>query len=185
MSVSPTRPATDVGIRHATLADAVALARVAEACFRETFGPSNSAADMEAYCRETYGEALQGAEIANPGMVTLLAESAGELIGLCQLHPLRHSPCVAAARPLEIYRLYVRGDWHGARVGHRLMEAARREAVDRGCDVIWLGVWEHNPRAIAFYRRQGFTVVGEQPFQLGTDTQRDLVMRVGLAVPEK
>lgn len=181
MPVSSTRLAIGLGIRPAVPADAAALAQVAEACFRETFGPSNSVADMEAYCRETYGEALQGAEIANPGMVTLLAESAGELIGLCQLHPLRHSPCVAAARPLEIYRLYVRGEWHGARVGHRLMEAARREAAARGCDAIWLGVWEHNPRAIAFYRRQGFTVVGEQPFQLGTDTQRDLVMMTRLA----
>ena len=44
-----------------------------------------------------------------------------------------------------------------------------------GADQVWLGVWEHNPRAIAFYRKHGFVEVGAQVFQLGGDPQRGLV----------
>ena len=45
---------------------------------------------------------------------------------------------------------------------------------------LWLGVWERNVRAQAFYRKQGFTVVGSQIFRLGSDPQRDLVMAKGV-----
>ncbi len=49
-------------------------------------------------------------------------------------------------------------------------------ATRNACDVLWLGVWEHNPRAVAFYRKKGFRVVGDHVFQLGSDPQRDLIM---------
>ncbi|HEX7807692.1 MAG TPA: GNAT family N-acetyltransferase, partial [Thermoanaerobaculia bacterium] len=41
---------------------------------------------------------------------------------------------------------------------------------------VWLGVWEHNPRAIAFYEKCGFRITGKHPFLLGSDLQTDLVM---------
>jgi ribosomal protein S18 acetylase RimI-like enzyme len=46
----------------------------------------------------------------------------------------------------------------------------------RGSGVAWLGVWEHNPRAITFYGKLGFVACGEQVFPLGNDPQRDIVM---------
>ena len=52
--------------------------------------------------------------------------------------------------------------------------------LERGCDVVWLGVWERNPRAISFYRKVGFAEVGEHVFQLGSDPQRDVVMALTL-----
>jgi len=48
---------------------------------------------------------------------------------------------------------------------------------------VWLGVWEHNPRAIAFYRKWGFEAVGEHVFVVGTDPQRDLVMTRSALAP--
>ena len=56
------------------------------------------------------------------------------------------------------------------------MKVCLHEAVAAGCDVIWLGVWEHNPRAIAFYHKWGFKQVGTQTFHLGDDLQTDWVM---------
>jgi ribosomal protein S18 acetylase RimI-like enzyme len=56
------------------------------------------------------------------------------------------------------------------------MQACLTEAESAGCDLIWLGVWEHNPRAIGFYRKWGFRQVGAQRFQLGAELQTDLVM---------
>jgi ribosomal protein S18 acetylase RimI-like enzyme len=69
-----------------------------------------------------------------------------------------------------------RARWIGRGVGAALMQAALREADARGCDAIWLDVWENNNRAIDFYRRWGFVEIGTQPFRLGNDTQRDLLM---------
>ena len=82
----------------------------------------------------------------------------------------------AAKRPGEIQRLYVVEDWHGKGVAQALMQACIEAMQRRGADVVWLGVWEHNPRAIAFYGKFGFVVAGEHVFSLGGDQQRDLVM---------
>jgi diamine N-acetyltransferase len=62
----------------------------------------------------------------------------------------------------------------------RVLEVAR----ERECTVVWLGVWERNARAIAFYEKHGFIVIGEQPFMLGLDEQRDLVMLWRMTSPD-
>jgi len=46
-----------------------------------------------------------------------------------------------------------------------------------GHDAIWLGVWERNGRAQAFYRKWNFRAVGQHVFQLGSDPQRDILMQ--------
>ncbi len=171
----------EVTLRRAQLHDAAALAALAERTFRDTFAADNSDSDMDRYCRAHFGGALQRREIDDAGTLTLVAEAHYELVGYAQLHPLKRHLSVAARRPIELSRLYVQADWLGRGIGHRLLEAARAEARQRGCDVLWLGVWEHNLRAQAFYTQQGFEVVGEHPFLLGEDRQRDLVMSLGLA----
>ena len=70
---------------------------------------------------------------------------------------------------------------HGKGVAQRLMNECLTSARDMGARYIWLGVWERNPRAIAFYRKAGFQEIGEQYFQLGSDRQRDIVMGRPLA----
>jgi ribosomal protein S18 acetylase RimI-like enzyme len=72
--------------------------------------------------------------------------------------------------------LYVVSDCHGTGVARDLMNACVAEIRSHRSDVVWLGVWERNPRAIAFYRKLGFLEVGEHVFSLGSDPQRDIVM---------
>lgn len=163
-------------IRKANPADALALSRLAEASFRDTFGSANTAADMDVHCRDSYGEAIQAREIADPARVTLLGEQDGQLAGFAQLRWPDAPGCVVARAPGEIQRLYVARDWHGRGVAQELMRACIETMRARGSDVVWLGVWERNPRAIAFYRKFGFVPVGDHVFALGSDPQRDLVM---------
>ena len=163
-------------IRHATPRDARELAYLGERTFREAFGPMNSAENMDHHTRERYGEAIQASEIADPGMITLVCEADGALIGFTQLRWEAAPPCVEANTPGEIQRLYVASEWHGQGIAQQLMEAALGLMQARGCDAAWLGVWEHNPRAIAFYQKYDFAEVGDLPFSLGDDDQRDLVM---------
>lgn len=78
--------------------------------------------------------------------------------------------------PLELKRLYVARAWHGRGVAQALMNAVLDAARARGAKTLWLGVWERNPRAVAFYEKYGFTRVGEHSFILGSDVQTDWVL---------
>jgi ribosomal protein S18 acetylase RimI-like enzyme len=162
--------------RIAHIDDAKALSEMAEATFRATFGAMNTAEHMELHCRSSYGEQIQSAEIADPGMVTLVSEDEGRLIGYAQLRWGKAPDCVPAKSPGEIQRLYVVEDWHGKGIAQKLMKACMDEIERQGSDALWLGVWERNPRAISFYKKLGFVEVGAHIFPLGGDPQRDIVM---------
>ncbi len=189
-------------LRTAQPRDAAALAALAEHTFRDTFAAMNTAEDMDRHCRQSYGEAIQAAEIADSGKLTLVCEQpceepcevlsaepcekpgeeAGELVAYAQLRwgnmpTLKHPPAgVQAHHPGEIQRLYVASACHGKGLAQQLMQACLDEMAKRGCDLVWLGVWEKNPRAIAFYQKFGFREVGEHVFALGGDNQRDIIM---------
>lgn len=163
-------------IRKAEVGDALALARLAERTFRDTFEQSNTAEDMALHCAAQYGEAIQRREISDSDVEVLLCDDDGKLVGYAQLRRGHAPDCVVAKRPLEIQRFYFDKAWHGRGLARELMEAALASGVRDDADQVWLGVWEHNPRAIAFYKKWGFAEVGSHIFPLGTDPQRDIVM---------
>ena len=165
-----------IAIRPAKSSDAAALAAIAERTFRETFAADNTGEDINLHCARKFSAEIQGEEISDPQMSTLLAEVAGELVGFAQLRMAHAAACVKGDRPAELHRIYVSSAWHGQGVAGELMRAAHAAAARAGSDCIWLGVWERNPRAIAFYRKCGFSVVGDQVFVLGQDRQRDLIL---------
>ena len=136
---------------------------------------------MDLHCRTNYSESIQAAELSSPHIVTLLSEQSGKLIGYAQLCWSDAPDCVAGKSPGEIHRLYVDEEWHGKGVEQELMQASLDEMKIRGSDVVWLGVWESNPRAISFYSKFGFVEVGDHVFTLGNDPQRDIVMALSLA----
>lgn len=165
--------------RPAGPADAELLADLALRTFNDAFAahPLNRPADMAAYTAEAFAPARLAAELADPGVRYLLAEVSGEPAGYAKLAFGPAEPGVTADRPAELCRLYAEQRLLGRGVGPALMAECLDVAARRGCDVIWLGVWEHNPRAQAFYRKWGFAVVGSHVFQLGTDPQTDLLMQ--------
>jgi GNAT superfamily N-acetyltransferase len=169
-------------IRRAHARDATALSVLAERTFRDTFAAVNTGADMDLHCSRVYSPALQAAEIADPGIVTLVADERGSLVAFAQLHRRGKSPdCVTASPAAELRRIYVDGALQGTGLAGRLLERVVEAAVEGGARALWLGVWEHNPRALRFYRRAGFVEVGEHVFMVGSDPQRDLVMARDLA----
>ena len=56
------------------------------------------------------------------------------------------------------------------------MEACLASARADGSDLVWLGVWEQNARALAFYAKWGFREIGKKHFTVGSDVQDDLVL---------
>ncbi len=163
-------------VRPGVTADAGPLARFAERTFRAAFAAENRPENLELYLSRVYGDAQQTLELNDPRMVTLILEGDGVLAGFAQLRGGLPPACVAGPSPLELWRFYVDRPWQGTGAAQTLMAAAERAAVERGAATVWLGVWERNGRAQAFYRKCGFVDVGSQPFTLGNDRQTDRVM---------
>ena len=169
-------PAVSLVVRRAVPADAGALAAFGARTFRETFGADNSVEDMALYLAQTYGPDRQAAELADPGVVSLIAEDGDAIAGYAQLREHRAPASVTGPAPIELWRFYVDRPWQGRGVAAALMGATLAAAAGRGAATLWLCVWERNPRAQAFYRKFGFVDVGDHEFVLGTDRQTDRVM---------
>jgi ribosomal protein S18 acetylase RimI-like enzyme len=167
-----------LSIRHAESKDAGALARMADTLFRTAFAERNDPVQMERYCGSHFGTELQAAEINDPDAITLLLEKQEALEGFAQmLRGARSQSSVdVGTAPVELQRFYVAPTLHGRGVAQILMQRCIEEAETAGADVLWLGVWQENPRAIAFYHKCGFHIAGEQVFMLGTEPQYDHVM---------
>jgi ribosomal protein S18 acetylase RimI-like enzyme len=163
-------------IRRAVPADAAMLADLAARTFHDTFAAANSAQDMAQHLAASYSPSIQLAEINAPHIRTLIAERDGVAIAYAQLRSGKPPDCVRVAAPIELWRLYVDKPALGRGTSQFLMAAIFEDARTVGASAIWLGVWEHNPRALAFYRKYGFREVGSHVFQLGSDPQTDLIM---------
>ncbi|HEX3764127.1 MAG TPA: GNAT family N-acetyltransferase [Kofleriaceae bacterium] len=167
---------TDLTLRTAVPDDAPALAAFAERVFRDTFGPHNRPEDMDAYCATAYAVDHVRHELTDRAYHTLLAVAGGAFAGYAQLRTAPPPPCVVGPAPLELKRLYVDHRWHGGGVARALIDRAIAIAEQRGACTLYLSVWRHNQRAIAFYAKHGFVAVGTSEFTLGTDVQIDPVM---------
>lgn len=188
--------ASRIRVRRADVADAVGLSAFAERSFRETFEAGNDPADLAAYLAEAFGADRQREEIAEPGAIVLLAEDvssinltgsnpAAALAGYSHLTSGEAPDSVVGPDPLELKRFYIDRAWQGAGLAQMLMRATIEAASASGARTLWLGVWEHNPRAIAFYRKFGFVDAGSHEFMLGRDRQTDLIMMRPLDDPTR
>ncbi len=165
-----------VVVRRAEEGENVLLAEIGAETFFDAFAEYNKAEDMRAYLAEAFNPARQAEELADPRSTFLIAQVHDEVAGYARLLDGDPPEVIDGRHPIEIVRFYARAEWIGRNVGSALMEACLEEATSRGCDVIWLDVWEENVRAIAFYQKWGFEQVGTQKFLLGEDLQDDLVM---------
>ena len=165
-----------MNIRPAVPADAEVLANLARRTFHDTFAAANDPTDMALYLSRAYGIDQQTRELEDRDIATLLVESGGEAVAFAQLRTGEVPDCVKGPKPIELWRFYVDREWHGRGIAQQLMTRVKDLARERGARTLWLGVWERNDRARAFYVKCGFTDVGEHIFLFGTDPQTDAVM---------
>jgi diamine N-acetyltransferase len=163
-------------VRVGVVADAAALAEFAARTFAEAFGADNRAEDLHAHLASSFGIAQQTQELLNPDEITLLAFQGEMLRAFSQVRPKAPPSCVVLDRPVELHRFYVDRPAHGTGLAQQLMNAVHETARKFGGQNLWLGVWERNPRAIAFYKKVGFTDRGSTHFFVGPDRQTDRVM---------
>ena len=167
-------------IRRALLADAPMLAELGARTFYESFAAENTSENISTYLDTSFGPEKQAAELAEPGSIFLIAEIDRTAVGYAQLRCGETPDCISGPEPIELARIYVSQEYLGLGVGEALIRACIDEARRAGHQTMWLGVWERNVRALGFYRKWNFSIVGEHIFQLGSDPQRDLLMERAL-----
>jgi diamine N-acetyltransferase len=173
---------TGTVIRRGVVDDAAALAQFAARTFAEAFGAATAPADMAAHLAGTYRPELQAAELADTGVVTLVAMHEDALVAFAQVRRNAAPPaCVTACDPVEIQRFYADRSVRGTGLTAQLMCHALQAATELGGRHAWLGVWENNARAIAFYRKVGFEEIGLTVYVVGSDAQTDRVFMTALA----
>ena len=163
-------------IRLGVAADAPQLAAFAARTFEETFGSQNRPEDLHAHLTKAFGLAQQTQELLNPNMVTLLAYHDATLVAFAQVARNDPPPGIIIDQPVELQRFYVDRPAHGKGIAPQLMRAVHAAARDFDGQNLWLGVWERNPRAIAFYNKVGFVDRGSHDFFVGSDRQTDRVL---------
>lgn len=167
-------------IRRAVADDAPMLAELARRTFLDAFGATTDPHDLALHTARSYGVPQQAAEIAHPGMVTLIAEVDGRPAAYAQVRRITPPSCVEDEDAVEISRFYVDQGWHGRGIAQRLMRAALAEARGMGARTAWLMVYEHNHRALAFYGKEGFREVGRHGYIFGNALEMDRVLVRGL-----
>jgi GNAT superfamily N-acetyltransferase len=168
---------SDLILRYATADDNLLLAELGAHTFYDTFVTDNTPENMAAYLAASFSPQKQAAELAEPGSVFLIAEIGAVVVGFAHLKEGPPPEGIPGEHPIEIVRIYACKEWIGKGVGALLMQGCLDEAVKRGCDTVWLDVWERNSRSLAFYRKWGFAEVGTQTFQLDDDLQHDLLLQ--------
>lgn len=162
-------------LRRAGLEDALGLSRLAADSFRETFTGTCTAADMEGYLRETYNEAAFRKLLEDESVFILLGlDEEGQMAGYAQWKTDAPPFPFLGKNAVELQRLYVLKDYYGTGLAHLLMDAYEERAIAGGADTLWLGVWEFNYRAQAFYKKRDFGPTGHShPFPIGQTPQTD------------
>lgn len=168
-----------IEIRQATPEDAKQLTDLAYTTFWDAFAhhPKNAPDDLNHYMRQAFSLEQIAAELADDRSIFLIAEIESKPAGYAKLIVESTEEGITATRPIELSRLYSHQEFLGKGVGQNLMDACFEFATANGHDVMWLGVWEYNPRAQAFYTKNGFRKVGKHTFLLGSDPQTDLLMQ--------
>lgn len=160
--------------RVASTGDVEILVDIGIKTFRDTFASANTAANMRSYLEKTFTADQIRKDIEDPRCTFILVYDNHLVIGYAKLVKGNSEP--NEPRKIEIERIYAIEEYIGRKAGKTLMQTCLNFAQREGYRKVWLGVWENNPRAIAFYEKWGFKKVGTHPFLLGDDVQTDLVM---------
>ncbi|ASW23647.1 GNAT family N-acetyltransferase [Bifidobacterium pseudolongum] len=150
------------------------------ATFAETFASLNTEEDMEQYNERHFSTDELQREIDNPDSTFMVAKVDGVPAGYMKVNVGDAQTEEMLGNRMEVQRLYILRQYKRNGLGARFMHTAFDMARAQGKSVIWLGVWEHNDAAIAFYKRMGFVQFGSHDFVLGEDRQTDLLMEAAV-----
>lgn len=154
------------------------LALVGAATFLDAFAGMLPGKSIVEHCRVQHAAEKYAAYLAQAECGIWVAET------VVEAGPVGYSMVTRPDLPIEdpaegdveLKRIYLLSRFHGSGAGRRLMEAAVDGARAMGGRRLFLGVFAGNARAVRFYEKSGFAVVGKRTFQMGFNIFDDLVM---------
>ena len=167
-------------IQKVTINDIDQLQKIGKQTFYETFSAGNSEENMTKYLDEGFSVEKLTAELSDNNAEFYFAILDDNVIGYLKLNFGQSQTELQDDKALEIERIYVLKEFHGKSVGQILYDKAIHIAKQKKADYVWLGVWEENPRAISFYKKNGFVEFDKHVFKLGNDEQTDIMMKLKL-----
>ena len=170
----------NIFIKEAELHDIEKLQKIGRQTFFETFSESNSEENMQKYLDGGFSIEKLTTELTDTNAEFYFAILDEEVIGYLKLNFGDSQTELKDNKALEIERIYVSKEFHGKSVGQLLYDKAIEVAKQKNADYVWLGVWEDNPRAISFYKKNGFVEFDKHIFKLGNDEQIDIMMKLNL-----
>jgi ribosomal protein S18 acetylase RimI-like enzyme len=168
-------------IKQCTPADLAALTEICRKTYRETFGPMNTPSNMESYLNRAFHTHKLQSELLNSRCIFYFLYADGEPAGYLKLNESSAQTDLNDPQSLEIERIYLARAFQGRGLGGLLLDTALDVAAGRNKSYLWLGVWEKNDKALAFYRKKGFYIIGTHPFLMGQEVQTDFLMRRDLS----
>lgn len=168
---------TEVRVEIGSLSDTQTLVDIGVKTFYDTFASSNTPEDMKLYLDKNFNLQQLTLELEDKLNTFLMAKIGESVVGYAKLRRIESPKELNEKNSIELERIYSGKEYLGKGIGKKLLDTCLKIGKDEGYKVIWLGVWEHNPRAIAFYEKCGFEKFASHPFMLGTDLQTDILMR--------
>ena len=170
----------NIDIKKVTLNDIDQLQKIGRQTFSETFSAGNTEENMKKYLVEDFSIDKLTTQLNNKNSEFYFATLDNNTIGYLKLNFGKSQTELKDDKALEIERIYVLKEYHGKNVGQLLYDKAMQIAKQTNADYVWLGVWERNPRAINFYKKNGFVEFDKHIFKLGEDEQTDIMMKLQL-----
>jgi ribosomal protein S18 acetylase RimI-like enzyme len=166
-----------IRIQKVTLAEAEQVLVFSKKTFYDFFAHLNDLSNIDTYSAEAFTLQKMQWELANPDSEFYFALLNDDTAGYLKLNFNNAQTELQDKKAAEIERIYVSAEHHGKHIGRGLLNFATDIAKARQLEYLWLGVWEHNDKAIGFYKHHGFEVFSSHDFLLGDDLQTDLMMR--------
>lgn len=163
-------------LRQVTVAEVKTLQALSSTTFSETFATTNDPKELALYLKEAYALEKLTRELQDKDSYFYFAYLDDELAGYLKLNVNEAQTEQVAPNALEIERIYLKADFKRQGLGRFLLEHALKVAKEKHCSTVWLGVWEKNFPALAFYKKLGFAEQGAHSFFLGNEEQTDLIM---------
>jgi ribosomal protein S18 acetylase RimI-like enzyme len=170
----------NIEIKKVTPDEIIQLQEIGRQTFFETFSGGNTEENMKKYLEESFSSERLMSELTDTNSVFYFALEGKKVIGYLKLNYGQSQTELKDSKALEIERIYVLKEFHGKKVGQILYEKAIQIARQTHAAYLWLGVWEENPRAINFYKKNGFEEFDKHIFKLGDDEQTDIMMKLML-----
>jgi ribosomal protein S18 acetylase RimI-like enzyme len=169
-----------IRLQRCTIADLDQLREVSVKTFRDAFEKQNNPEDFQLYLQKAFNTDQLKGELLNPETIFYWAFAGNERVGYCKINEGSAQSELQDPDALELERIYVFKGYQGKGYGRSALNQILQLGREKAKNYLWLGVWEHNHRAIRFYKEYGFTTFDKHPYYIGSDRQMDWMMKIEL-----